>query len=67
MVTDDLQFAEQQTLNCYDIGRKHSKYIAPQQFVEMLLQNQPWLIRHRKSKSYVFLAHCRVPSNKKRY
>ena len=47
LVTDYLQFAEQQTLNM-TLARKYSKYNVPQQFVEMLLQNKPWLVRYKK-------------------
>ena len=36
------------------LARKYSKYNAPQQFVEMLFQNKPWLVRYKKNKSYVF-------------
>ena len=57
MVTDYLQFAEQQTLNCYEIGlRKQSKYNVPQHFVDMLLQNNPWLVRYKKAKAMSFLS-----------
>ena len=61
-MTDYLQFAEQQTLNYYDIGWKIFEiHYVPQQFVEMLLlQNKPWLVGYKKNQSYVFLAQCRV-------
>ena len=55
-MTDYLQFAEQQTVNCYDIGyRKYSQYNVPQQFVEMLLQNKPCLVRSKKIRAMSFL------------
>ena len=58
-MTDYLQFAEQQTLNCYNIGLKN---LVPQQFLEMLLQNKPWIHYQLdiKNKSFVFLAQSRV-------
>ena len=38
------------------LARKYSKYIVPQQFVEMLLlQNKPWLVRYKKTKALSFL------------
>ena len=38
------------------LARKHSKYNVPQQFVEMLLlQNKPWLARHKKVRAMSFL------------
>ena len=55
MVTNYLQFAKQQTLYCMTLARKHSKYNAPQQFVEMLLQNKPWLVRYKKVRAMSFL------------
>ena len=56
LVTDYLQFAKQQTLNCYDIGKKYLKYNEPQQLVEMLLlQNKPWLVRYQKIRAMSFL------------
>ena len=55
-MTDYLQFAEQQTLNCYALARKYSKYNVLQQFVEiLLLQNKPWLVRYKKIKAMSFL------------
>ena len=51
-----MQFAEQQTLNySMTLARKHSKYNVPQQFVEMLLQNNPWLVRYEKIRAISFL------------
>ena len=42
------------------LAKKHSKYDVPQQFVEMPLpQKKPWLVRYKKTKSYVFLAQCK--------
>ena len=38
------------------LGRKHSKYDVPQQFVEMLLlQNKLWLVRYKKTRVMSFL------------
>ena len=37
------------------LARKYLKYNAPQQFVEMLLQNKPWLVRHKKIRAMSFL------------
>ena len=38
------------------LARKHSQYNVPQQFVEMLLlQNKPWLVRHKKIRAMSFL------------
>ena len=37
------------------LARKHSKYKAPQQFAEMLLQNKPWLVRYQKIRAMSFL------------
>ena len=51
-MTDYLQFAEQQTLNCYDIGWK---IFVPKQFVEMLFQNKPWLVGYKKIRAMPFL------------
>ena len=41
------------------LARKHSKYNVPQQFVEMLLlQNKPWLVRHKKIRAMSFLPNA---------
>ena len=37
------------------LARKYSKYQVPQQFVEMLLQNKPWLVRYKKIKAMPIL------------
>ena len=37
------------------LAGKHSKYSVPQQFVEMLLQNKPWLVRYKKIRAMSFL------------
>ena len=36
-------------------ARKHSKYNVPQQFVEMPLQNEPWLVRYKNIRAISFL------------
>ena len=38
------------------LARNYSKYNVPQQFVEMLLQNKPWLLRYKKIRAMVFLS-----------
>ena len=56
LVTDYLQFAEQQTLTVMTLARKYSKYNVPQQFAEMLLlQNKPWLVRYKQIRTRSFL------------
>ena len=42
------------------LATKHSKYNVPQQFVEMLLQNKPWLVRFKKirAKSFLHSVEC---------
>ena len=56
MVTDNLQFSEQQTLTVMTLARKCSKYNVPQQFAEMLLlQNKPWLVRYNKLRAMSFV------------
>ena len=37
------------------LARKYSKYNVPQQSVEMLLQNKPWLVRYRKIRAMTLL------------
>ena len=37
------------------LAGKHSKYNVPQQLVEMLRQNKPWLVRRKKIKAMSFL------------
>ena len=37
------------------LARIYSKYNVPQQFVEMLLQNKPWLVRYKKVRAMFFL------------
>ena len=37
------------------LAGKHSKYNVPQQFVEMLRQNRPWLVRYKKLRAMSFL------------
>ena len=38
------------------LAGKYLKYNVPQQFVEMLLlQNKPWLVRHKKIRAMSFL------------
>ena len=38
------------------LARKLSKYIVPQQFVEMLLlQNKPWIVRYKNIRAMSFL------------
>ena len=37
------------------LARKYSKYNVPQQFVEMLLQNKPWLVRYKTIRAMSFL------------
>ena len=37
------------------LAGKYWKYIVPQQFVEMLLQNKPWLVRYKKIRVMSFL------------
>ena len=38
------------------LARKYSKYNVPQQFIEMLLQNKPWLVRYKKISVMSFLS-----------
>ena len=35
-------------------AKKHSKCNVPQQFVEMLLQNKPWLVKYKKIRAMLF-------------
>ena len=37
------------------LATKYSKYNVPLQFVEMLLQNKPWLVRYKKIRAMSFL------------
>ena len=37
------------------LAKKYSKYNVPQQFVEMLLQNKPCLVRYKKIRAMSFL------------
>ena len=53
-MTDYLQFAEQQ-IAVMTLARKYSKDNVPRQFVEMLIQNKPWIVRYKKIRAMSFL------------
>ena len=46
------------------LPRKYSKYNVPQHFVEMLLQNKPWLVRYKKIRAMSFLPCVECDKNR---
>ena len=52
---DYLQLPSSKHKTASTLARKYSKYNVRQQFVEMLLQNKPWLVRHKKIRAMSFL------------